>query len=292
MSDGVAMLDPARVYIDAGVDVAPGVRLYPDVYLEGATDGRRRGRDRARGSRYGIRPIGAGASVRYSVVQGAPIGAEANVGPFTYLRPGADLGTRRQGRQLRRDQELAGGPRIEGARISPTSVTPRSVRSPTSVPARSRRTTTVSRSTAPRSATGSRIGSDTMLVAPVTIGDDAYTGAGSVISEDVPPGSLAIERSHQKEIPGYAERRTASPGGPDLMELPEPQAIDGLLRLRQRAARRGGRQHPRRRTRWCGTVGLRQRRDLHPLHRERSRVPTASFCRATRIRSTSTSWSS
>jgi bifunctional UDP-N-acetylglucosamine pyrophosphorylase/glucosamine-1-phosphate N-acetyltransferase len=52
-----------------------------------------------------------------------------------------------------------------------------------------------------------RIGSDTMLVAPVEIGDDAYTGAGSVITKDVSPGSLAVERSPQREIPGYAARR-------------------------------------------------------------------------------------
>ncbi len=53
------------------------------------------------------------------------------------------------------------------------------------------------------------IGSATMLVAPVAIGDDAYTGAGSAITSDVSPGALAIERSPQKEVPGYAERRKA-----------------------------------------------------------------------------------
>jgi bifunctional UDP-N-acetylglucosamine pyrophosphorylase/glucosamine-1-phosphate N-acetyltransferase len=46
-----------------------------------------------------------------------------------------------------------------------------------------------------------------MLIAPVTVGDDAYTGAGSVISKDVAPGALALERSPQKEVPGYAQRR-------------------------------------------------------------------------------------
>ena len=51
------------------------------------------------------------------------------------------------------------------------------------------------------------IGSDTILVAPVSVGDDAYTGAGSVISSDVSPGALALERSLQEEVPGYAERR-------------------------------------------------------------------------------------
>jgi bifunctional UDP-N-acetylglucosamine pyrophosphorylase/glucosamine-1-phosphate N-acetyltransferase len=52
-----------------------------------------------------------------------------------------------------------------------------------------------------------RIGSDTMLVAPVEIGDGAYTGAGSVITDDVPPGALAVERSKQKNVEGYADRR-------------------------------------------------------------------------------------
>jgi bifunctional UDP-N-acetylglucosamine pyrophosphorylase/glucosamine-1-phosphate N-acetyltransferase len=52
-----------------------------------------------------------------------------------------------------------------------------------------------------------RIGSDTMLVAPVTVGDDAYTGAGSVITKDVPDGALGIERSDQRIVEGYAEKR-------------------------------------------------------------------------------------
>jgi bifunctional UDP-N-acetylglucosamine pyrophosphorylase/glucosamine-1-phosphate N-acetyltransferase len=54
---------------------------------------------------------------------------------------------------------------------------------------------------------GARIGSDTMLVAPVTIGRDANTGAGSVITEDVEAGALAIERSEQRDFPGYSQRR-------------------------------------------------------------------------------------
>ena len=54
------------------------------------------------------------------------------------------------------------------------------------------------------------IGSDTMLVAPVEVGDDAVTGAGSVITRDVSPGALAVERSQQKELPGYAARRARS----------------------------------------------------------------------------------
>ncbi|HZT09411.1 MAG TPA: DapH/DapD/GlmU-related protein, partial [Actinomycetota bacterium] len=56
---------------------------------------------------------------------------------------------------------------------------------------------------------GARIGSDTMLVAPVRVGRDAVTGAGSVITKDVPPGSLAVERTEQRNVPGYRERKDA-----------------------------------------------------------------------------------
>jgi bifunctional UDP-N-acetylglucosamine pyrophosphorylase/glucosamine-1-phosphate N-acetyltransferase len=52
-----------------------------------------------------------------------------------------------------------------------------------------------------------RIGSDTMLVAPVTIGDGAYTAAGSVITEDVPPGAMAVARARQKIINGWVQRK-------------------------------------------------------------------------------------
>jgi bifunctional UDP-N-acetylglucosamine pyrophosphorylase/glucosamine-1-phosphate N-acetyltransferase len=48
---------------------------------------------------------------------------------------------------------------------------------------------------------------DTTLVAPVSVGDDAYTGAGSVITKDVPPGALGIARERQRNIEGYAQRR-------------------------------------------------------------------------------------
>jgi len=57
-----------------------------------------------------------------------------------------------------------------------------------------------------------RIGSDTMLVAPVTIGDGAYTAAGSVITDDVPPGAMAVARGRQRNVEGWVERRR--PGSP------------------------------------------------------------------------------
>jgi bifunctional UDP-N-acetylglucosamine pyrophosphorylase / glucosamine-1-phosphate N-acetyltransferase len=56
---------------------------------------------------------------------------------------------------------------------------------------------------------GVRIGSDTMLVAPIEVGDRAVTGAGSVITKDVPPGALAVERSEQRTVEGYRSRKDA-----------------------------------------------------------------------------------
>ena len=205
MADGVAMIDPTRVYIDAGVDVAPGTRIYPGVHLEGSTtvgEGAEIGPDvHARNT-----AIAAGATVRYSVLDGATVGSDATVGPFTYLRPGADL----------RDHSKAGAfVEIKNSQVGSGSKVPHlsyigdtTIGEGTNIGAA---TVTVNYDgfEKHRTVIGDRvrIGSDTMLVAPVTIGDDAYTGAGSVITHDVPAGALAIERSLQKEIPGYAERR-------------------------------------------------------------------------------------
>jgi len=205
MTSGVAMVDPSRVYIDAGVEVAPGAKIYPGVHLEGSTTvgvGAEVGPDvHARDT-----AIAAGATVRYSVLDGANIGPDATVGPFTYLRPGADL----------RDRSKAGAfVEIKKSTVGTGSKVPHlsyigdaTIGDGTNIGAA---TVTVNYDGYDKHATvigdGVRIGSDTMLVAPVTVGDGAYTGAGSVITRDVSPGALAIERSTQKEIPGYAERR-------------------------------------------------------------------------------------
>jgi len=205
MTSGVSMVDPSRVYIDAGVEVAPGAMIYPGVHLEGATTvgaGAEVGPDvHARDT-----VIGPGSTVRYSVLDGATIGPDATVGPFTYLRPGADLA----------DRSKAGAfVEIKKSRVGTGSKVPHlsyigdtTIGEDTNIGAA---TVTVNYDGYDKHPTvigdRVRIGSDTMLVAPVTVGDDAYTGAGSVITHDVSPGALAIERSHQKEIPGYAERR-------------------------------------------------------------------------------------
>ena len=205
MEDGVAMVDPDRVYIDAGVTVAVGARLYPDVYLEGAT---------TVGPGAVVGPnvhatdtaIGEGATVRWAVLDRASVGSRAMVGPFTHLRPDAELGERtKAGAFVEIKNSVVG----TGSKVPHLSyVGDADIGEGSNIGAG---TVTVNYDGFKKSRTKIgdrvRIGSDTMLVAPVEIGDDAYTGAGSVITEDVAPGSLAIERSSQQEIEGYAERR-------------------------------------------------------------------------------------
>ncbi|MEN8233737.1 MAG: bifunctional UDP-N-acetylglucosamine diphosphorylase/glucosamine-1-phosphate N-acetyltransferase GlmU [Actinomycetota bacterium] len=205
MADGVAMIDPERVYIDADVDVAAGAHIYPDVHLEGTT---------VVGARAEVGPnvharntaIAPGATVRFSVLDGASIGPSANVGPFTYLRPGADLGERSKAGAF---VEIKNSTVGEGSKVPHLSyIGDTTIGTGTNIGAA---TVTVNYDGYDKHQTvigdDVRIGSDTMLVAPVTIGDEAFTGAGSVITKDVSPGALAIERSTQREIPGYADRR-------------------------------------------------------------------------------------
>ena len=206
MAEGVWMLDPERVYIEAGVELAAGVRLYPGVHLEGDTTvsaGAEIGPDsHVRDCR-----IGEDAVVRYSVIESAEVGARATVGPYARLRGGRDARRREQSGHLRRDRRRR---RWALAARSPTCrmwATPRSGRTPISAPAPSPATSDGSDKHLTKIGDRAFIGSDTMLVAPVEIGDDAWTGAGSTITKDVNAGSLAVERGQQRELPDYSSRR-------------------------------------------------------------------------------------
>jgi len=205
MESGVEMIDPERVYIDADVEVAPGVTIYPDVHLQGASSveiGAEVGPTvHATDAR-----IAAGAVVRYAVIDSAKVGPLADVGPFTYLRPGTELGV---------DSKAGSFVEVKNSQVGPRSKIPHlsyigdaTIGEDSNIGAATI-TANYNGFEKNRTEVGDRvkIGSDTILVAPVTVGDDAYTGAGSVISRDVSAGALAVERSLQEEIPGYAERR-------------------------------------------------------------------------------------
>jgi bifunctional UDP-N-acetylglucosamine pyrophosphorylase/glucosamine-1-phosphate N-acetyltransferase len=205
MSEGVWMAEPDQVFIDANVHLEAGVRLYPGVHLEGSTT-------IGEGSHIGPDTfivdgkVGRDVRIWYAVVRQAEIGDEAEVGPYVSLRPGTVLG---------RGSKAGTFVEMKNAVIGEKSKVPHlaymgdvEVGVGANIGAG---TITVNYDGFEKHRTvikdGARVGSDTMLVAPVTIGEKAYTGAGSTISRDVPDGALAVERAQQKEIPGYAARR-------------------------------------------------------------------------------------
>jgi bifunctional UDP-N-acetylglucosamine pyrophosphorylase/glucosamine-1-phosphate N-acetyltransferase len=205
LESGVWMLDPSRVYIDAGVRVAPGVSVYPEVHLTGTTTV---GPDAVVGPNVQAEncEIGQDAVVKQAVMIDAVIGREALVGPFAYLRPGAVL---ERGAKVGTYVEIKGSTVGAGSKVPHLSyVGNATIGEKSNIGAG---TITVNYDGYAKYPTTIgdrvRIGSDTMLVAPVTVGDDAVTGAGSVITHDVPDGALGVSRDPQRNIDGYAEKR-------------------------------------------------------------------------------------
>ncbi|GMQ93725.1 MAG: bifunctional UDP-N-acetylglucosamine diphosphorylase/glucosamine-1-phosphate N-acetyltransferase GlmU [Acidimicrobiia bacterium] len=205
LDSGVWMLDPSRVYVDAGVTVAPSAEIYPDTYLSGSSvigAGARVGP----GVQIHDSTIGEGTTVVNSVLCGATVGSNASIGPYAYLRPGALL---RDGAKAGTYVEIKNSEVGERSKVPHLSyIGDTTIGKDTNIGAA---TVTVNYDgkTKHRTTIGDRvrIGSDTMLVAPVAVGDDAFTGAGSVITRDVPAGNLGIERNLQKNIPDYADKR-------------------------------------------------------------------------------------
>ena len=205
MAAGVEMLDPERVYLDAAVTLEAGARLYPGVHLEGRTTV-------AAGAEVGPdvfavdSVIGPGTRVWYSVLRGAEVGEGAQVGPFASLRPGTRLmAGAKVGTFVETKATVVG----RGSKVPHLSYVGDTVIGEDSNIGAGTITCNYDGRDKHRTVIGDRvfIGSDTMLVAPVEVGDDATTGAGSVITRDVAPGALAVERSQQREIPGYAARQ-------------------------------------------------------------------------------------
>lgn len=207
LANGVTLLDPGTTYVDVDVRIGRDTIVHPLTFLEGATR-IGAGCEIGPSTRIVDCRVGDGATVQFSVVRDARIGANANVGPYAHVRPGTDLD----------DGAKAGSfVEIKASRIGRGSKVPHlsyvgdaDVGRGVNVGAA---TVTVNYDGYRKHRTvigdEARIGSDTMLVAPVRIGDGAVTGAGSVITKDVPPGALAVERSEQRVIEGYRERKDA-----------------------------------------------------------------------------------
>jgi bifunctional UDP-N-acetylglucosamine pyrophosphorylase/glucosamine-1-phosphate N-acetyltransferase len=204
MRAGVTLVDPRSAHIEAGVTIGADTVIEPGCVIRGATT---IGGGVTIGAFTQVidSEIGDGATVLRSHLQGARVNAKAIVGPFTYLRPDAVLqeGAKAGTFVEIKNSTIGPGSKVphlsyigdtdvgEGANLGAGTVT-------ANYDGRKKHRTTI----------GDRVRTsvDTTLVAPVTVGDDAYTGAGSVITEDVPPGALGIARARQTNKEGYAER--------------------------------------------------------------------------------------
>ncbi|WP_448642503.1 bifunctional UDP-N-acetylglucosamine diphosphorylase/glucosamine-1-phosphate N-acetyltransferase GlmU [Geodermatophilus sp. URMC 63] len=205
MRAGVTVVDPATTWVDVTASVAAGARLLPGVQLHGTT---------SVGAGAVVGPdttlvdtaVGEGASVVRSHCLGSVVGPGATVGPFSYLRPGTDLS---------RGAKVGAFVETKNARVGEDSKVPHlsyvgdaTIGRGANVGAATvfvnydgvaKHHTTIGDHV--------RIGSDTMLVAPVTVGDGAYTAAGSVITHDVPPGAMGVARATQRNVAGWVRRR-------------------------------------------------------------------------------------
>jgi bifunctional UDP-N-acetylglucosamine pyrophosphorylase/glucosamine-1-phosphate N-acetyltransferase len=150
--------------------------------------------------------VGAGARVDNTVADSAEVGPQAAVGPFAYLRPGTRLGLKAKiGTYVETKNATIG----EGTKVPHLSyVGDATIGEYSNIGAASvfvnydgqaKHHTTIG--------SHCRTGSDNMFVAPVTVGDGAYTAAGSVITKDVPAGSLAVARGQQRNIEGWVARK-------------------------------------------------------------------------------------
>ena len=204
MLAGVTILDPLTTHIDANVKIGQDTVIHPFSILSGVTD---IGEDCeiGPGARISDSRIGSGVSVRDSYVVASEVGDGTRIGPFANLRPGSVVGQERQDRRLRGTEKGHARRRRLRRATWPIWATPRSARAPTSARAPSPATTTRSaRPTKNRTTIGADafIGTHSTLVAPVTVGDGAYTAAGSVITEDVPPDALGL----RARAPGQQRR--------------------------------------------------------------------------------------
>jgi bifunctional UDP-N-acetylglucosamine pyrophosphorylase/glucosamine-1-phosphate N-acetyltransferase len=207
MRAGTTVVDPATTWIDVDVTLAPDTLLEPNVLLRGSTQV-------ATGATVGPNSelvdtlVGTDATVTNTTSLGAEIGPEAQVGPYTYLRPGTRLGrgAKAGGFVEMKKAVLGAGAKVphlsyvgdatigEGANIGAGTIF-------ANYDGVEKHHTTVGEH--------SFVGSDSVLVAPVTVDDGAYVAAGSTITSYVAPGELAVARGKQRGIAGWVARRRA-----------------------------------------------------------------------------------
>ncbi|KQY60801.1 bifunctional N-acetylglucosamine-1-phosphate uridyltransferase/glucosamine-1-phosphate acetyltransferase [Aeromicrobium sp. Root495] len=205
MREGVTIIDPATTWIDSAVSLEADATVLPGTQLLGATSV-------ASGATIGpdttLRnvEVGAGATVVRTHGSDAVVGPDATVGPFAYLRPGTELGA---GGKIGTFVETKNAHIGDGAKVPHLSyVGDAEVGEGSNIGAGTivanydgvhKHRTVVGKH--------ARTGSDNVFVAPVTIGDGAFTGAGTTVRDDVPPGALAVSAGEQRIIEGWVQRK-------------------------------------------------------------------------------------
>ncbi|MEU8137971.1 bifunctional UDP-N-acetylglucosamine diphosphorylase/glucosamine-1-phosphate N-acetyltransferase GlmU [Streptodolium elevatio] len=207
MRAGVTVVDPATTWIDVDAVLEADAAVLPNTQLHGRTVVRA-GAEVGPNCTLRDTRVEVGAHVLNATCEGAVIGPGATVGPYTYLRPGTVLAAKAKagGFVEMKNAQVGEGSKVPhlsyvgdatigvGANIGAATIF-------VNYDGVAKHHTVVGDHV--------RVGSDSMLVAPVTIGDGAYTAAGSVITEDVPPGAMAVARGRQRNIKGWVVRRRA-----------------------------------------------------------------------------------
>lgn len=205
MLAGVTVIDPATTWVDVTVTFEQDAVVHPGTQLHGSTH-LGEGAEVGPNTRLTDTQVDAGARVDNTVADSAHIGPQAKVGPFAYLRPGTRLGAKGKiGTYVETKNASIG----EGTKIPHLSyVGDATIGDYTNIGAASV-FVNYDGQEKHHSTVGShcRTGADNMFVAPVTVGDGSYTAAGSVITKDVPPGSLAVARGQQRNIEGWVVRK-------------------------------------------------------------------------------------
>jgi bifunctional UDP-N-acetylglucosamine pyrophosphorylase/glucosamine-1-phosphate N-acetyltransferase len=191
MLAGVTIVDPATTWIEPDVEIENDVTIHPFVYLRGATR------------------VASGVEINaHTVAVDAEVGPGAVVGPFCYLRPGT---------VLEADSKAGTFVEIKNSRIGPKAKVPHlsyvgdaEVGEGTNVGAGAITANFPHQPGRPKGRTkigkNVRTGVQNAFIAPVEVGDGAWTAAGSVITKDVPPDALAVARARQENKEGYAAR--------------------------------------------------------------------------------------
>ena len=205
MEQGVYFQDPTSTYIDADVTISSGTKVLANTHLTGSTS---IDENCTIGPNAQINnsSVGKNSKVVNSVVDQSTIHENGNIGPFAHIRPGSELG---EGVKVgsfaeTKKSKIGKGSKVphlayvgdaelgENVNFSAGAIT-------VNYDGKEKHKTDIK--------DGAFIGSDVMLVAPVTIGEESMIGAGSVITKDVPSKALGIERNNQKNVEGYVDRK-------------------------------------------------------------------------------------